>query len=334
MQPDTFPDPDVLEAGLRTVFHRYHHALHEDGAGEGLRPALVGVCRRPNGFSSTFASEIVQCRFEDGSEAGVLCKYSSSNGQSAEQPAHRGVAYEARVYGSMLERLDVRVPRFYGAYEEQPAGRTWLILEYLADTTRLDLEPSEQAIRRTAAGIGRCHASCSSATLAAASAHMQRFDEHFYDSWRRRLSSVPDHFKDVFPWLSDLYAQSEALLAPLVSTAPVVVHAELFPSNVLIRDDDAYLVDWESAAIGAGEIDLALLTSGQWATDVIRDCELHYQAARWTNGPPPDHQATLAAARFYVAFKLLHGWLRFPPERATRDTWILSTLHSALDRLP
>jgi hypothetical protein len=56
-----------------------------------------------------------------------------------------------------------------------------------------------------------------------------------------------------------------------------------------------YPVDWESAAVAAGEIDLAALTEG-WPPGFVEQCELEYQRARWPEGPPTGFERRLAAA--------------------------------------
>jgi aminoglycoside phosphotransferase (APT) family kinase protein len=47
-----------------------------------------------------------------------------------------------------------------------------------------------------------------------------------------------------------------------------LIHGEFYPSNVLVKRDGDRIrvcpVDWETAAIGPGLLDLAALTSGRW----------------------------------------------------------------------
>jgi thiamine kinase-like enzyme len=79
--------------------------------------------------------------------------------------------------------------------------------------------------------------------------------------------------------------------------------------NILYRRGTVYPVDWESAAIGAGEIDLATLTEG-WPEKVVEQCEMRYQQVRWPEGPHADFRQTLNAARLYLPFR----WLGDRPE--------------------
>jgi len=60
-------------------------------------------------------------------------------------------------------------------------------------------------------------------------------------------------------------------------------------------------VDWETAAIGPGEIDLAVFTF-DWDLDELPDLERMYVEARWGGSPPAEFAETLIAARLYVSF--------------------------------
>ena len=58
-------------------------------------------------------------------------------------------------------------------------------------------------------------------------------------------------------------------------------------------------VDWESAALAAGEIDLASLTWG-WDDDLAELCRKQYCLARWPDGTPDDFTLRLTAARVFL----------------------------------
>jgi thiamine kinase-like enzyme len=71
-----------------------------------------------------------------------------------------------------------------------------------------------------------------------------------------------------------------------------------------MRDKMIFPVDWESAAIAAGEIDLASMTEG-WPSDIVTRCREAYQRARWGNGVPEGSQIRLKAAEMYLQFRWL-----------------------------
>src|SRR5262249_32669584 len=76
------------------------------------------------------------------------------------------------------------------------------------------------------------------------------------------------------------------------------------------RGRAVYPIDWESAAVAAGEIDLASLTEG-WPAWYAVQYERVYREARWPSGAPADFERRLAAARVYLAFR----WLANKPDR-------------------
>ena len=116
----------------------------------------------------------------------------------------------------------------------------------------------------------------------------------------------------------------------LKSAPPVLIHGEYYSSNILYRNEIVYPVDWESAAMAAGEIDLAALTE-RWPPEIVRQCELEYQRARWPEGSPADFERTLAVAKLYLHFR----WLGDRPESTVAEyqLWRFEDLHSVSERL-
>ena len=62
--------------------------------------------------------------------------------------------------------------------------------------------------------------------------------------------------------------------------------------------------DWESAALAAGELDLAGLTRG-WDDELTAHCERQYCLARWPNGTPDDFPLRLTAAQVFLHLRWL-----------------------------
>ena len=88
-----------------------------------------------------------------------------------------------------------------------------------------------------------------------------------------------------------------------------MIHGEFTPHNILIRGEQVFPVDWESAAIGLPEIDLVCLTD-KWPAEVARRCERAYAATRFGPQIPSDWEIRLARARLYSDFR----WLGDRPE--------------------
>jgi hypothetical protein len=76
------------------------------------------------------------------------------------------------------------------------------------------------------------------------------------------------------------------------------------------------MVDWESAAIAPGEIDLAALTEGRhWPSEIVQECRRAYVSSRWPEGSPCSFQRTLDMAQMYLHFR----WLGERPDLAVSE---------------
>jgi thiamine kinase-like enzyme len=132
--------------------------------------------------------------------------------------------------------------------------------------------------------------------------------------------------------LRDLREAGDDWFDPLLAARPSVIHGEFYAKTVLLRGESLFLVDWESAAVGAGEIDLAALTEGNhWHERIVQQCERDYARARWPHGPPAGFGRTLDAARIYLHFR----WLGERPDWTVREKtlWRYDHLRAAAERL-
>ena len=311
-----FPDLDSLTAGLTSV-------LRADGTTAGR----VMVLHREPCLWGTFTKEIVTCRFEDGAERRLLCKYEA--GRNHNCYGHRGgVPYEAEVYQHVLPAVQMSAPTFVGIHTEPGPRETWLILEYIDRSRRAKTCAASMAA--AAQWIGRFHRFNEGRLSSPSLSFLTKYDAEYYLGWARRTLLLADELHRGFPWLPRLCQRFEEFVDCLLKPPVTVIHGEYTPGNVLIRDGLVYPVDWESAAVAAGEIDLACLTQ-RWPTEIVRECELEYQRARWPSGSPPDFKQRLEAARLYMQFR----WLGERPDWTTHEScqWRFYELLAAGERL-
>src|SRR4051812_48113795 len=261
------------------------------------------VDRRSTPDESTYPVEIVTCRFADGTTQELFCKYSA--GLSHDVFGHRGgVGYEASVYEHVLDGSPVRTVGFFGAH--RAADGTWLFLENLQGAERASQSVDPATMPAAAQWAGRFHA----AHEATSPAILRRYDADYYRGWLTRTQSFAVGVLDDLSWLDELAGHFERVIETLLER-PTIVHGEYYTKNLLAKGGVMYPVDWESAAAGAGEIDLAMLTEA-WPADVVEGCEAAYTEARWPGGAPSDLANRLRCARGYV----LLPWPRGPPSRA------------------
>jgi thiamine kinase-like enzyme len=235
--------------------------------------------------------------------------------------------YEAEVYRSVLEPLAASTPAFHGTYTEQNTGVTWLCIEYLDSSWRLSKAPVPDVLIGAARWLAEFHTALEHRLARAPLAFLNRYTEEYYVGWARRACEFagPSHTR--FPWFKALCEHFEKLADALLEAPQTVIHGEFYPKNVLIRNGTISPIDWESAAVALGEIDLASLTE-DWPAEIVREWEREYQASRWPEGSPDDFERRLEAARLYLHFRWLGG-----PNTHQSSLWRFEQLRSVGERL-
>jgi aminoglycoside phosphotransferase (APT) family kinase protein len=259
--------------------------------------------REHNTYASTCLSEIVTVRLVDTRLLQLFCKYGRSY-VDEHSGQRRGPAAEAEAY-RWLRAVEAPAARFFGA-RAGADGRTYLVLEHLSDAARLHHLPSaqEDALVRAAATLGAFHRQTERSSPECFAPTLNRYDERHFAVLGRTVRDQADDLLTA-PAVARMWRQREDFLSPLLESPPVLVHGELYTSNVLVSGNRTYLVDWETAGTGAGEVDLATLLLGRWRADARREAEAAYAAARWPLGPPRTHRRALRAARVYALLMLI-----------------------------
>jgi aminoglycoside phosphotransferase (APT) family kinase protein len=290
--PRPLPCLDALTAGLNTVL------VNGAVPGEKLRIRE----RVPAIWSSTYPSEIVTCRAGQ-RELRLYCKYMA--GLRYQSYGHRGgLQYETEVYRRILQSSLLPTARYYGAYLEPETRDVWLILEYLDGSLRLPKAPQPRSLLEAARWIGRFHSTNEPRVSRPAASFLSRYDSEYYLGWACRTVEYAHGLQPVLPWLEPLCGRFQQCAEILLSGPQTIIHGEFYPHNILVSDGIIYPIDWESAAIAAGEIDLAMLTEG-WNPDDVRRCEAEYRQARWNGVTPRDFVRRLAVARLYQSLRWL-----------------------------
>lgn len=292
------PTTRVLEDGLRAIF-----------ANGSVGGRVAVLARSANVYSSTAPSEIVRCRLGDGRELTLLCKYSL--GPHGNSFGHRGGGpYEAMIYRHVLQPLEASAPVLHGVRVDPMTQSTWLVLEYVDGFSRGMSRDSMFLAAVWAAAFHR-----GAKELHRYPAELTVYDSCYYRGWADRTQEFAAAARYRRPWLPTVCARFAEQGPDLLGAQPTVIHGEYYPHNVLSRHHcEIHPVDWESAALAAGEIDLASLTEG-WPSAYARRCEALYQQVRWPGGAPHNFGRALAAARVYLALR----WLgESPAQTASR----------------
>lgn len=308
----------VDDATLATWIRAALRAQRVAGAEE-----VTLVARSANGYISTFPSETVVVRLADGATLSLFCKH----GGGVDHPAfgHRGgVAYEADVYRDVLERLPLTRARFYGAHIDPASNRATLFLEALDRVIRVGSTADVEMLARAARWAARCHAL---AERSPALSRLTRYDREYYQGWAARTARFAAALGGRYRWLGAAAGAYALLVDRLLAAPPTLVHGEFYSRNVLVRDGQIHPVDWESAAAGAGVIDLVSLVEG-WPDDVATHCHRAYCSERWPGGAPEGFDDELRAARAYLHFRWLGD--RVDWTTAPASEWRFAALESIL----
>ena len=273
--------------------------------------SVIVLERRALG-EGTFQSEIIKCRVRGGRAITLFCKHGKT--QENFGYGHRGgPTYEAAIYRHVLRSSRCTLPVFRGSH--RTGGGTWLVLGFLPDSLRIHVAPDcLESMTQAAAWIGSFQAEQESLLRKRVPPFLKRYDRNYYIGWARRTRRLSGPLHARFPWLVRLCKRYEAVAEEMAGLPQVVVHGEYYPKNILLHKGAIYPVDWESAAIGFGEIDLVCLTDF-WSRTIAKQCEIEYARRRWPRGVPPDYQRRLALARLYVHLR----WLGDLPD------WTLKT---------
>ncbi len=209
--------------------------------------------------------------------------------------------------------MGATAPIYYGEYKEPVSGETWLVIEYV-EGLRLN-KAAPESMAEAARWIGRLHAA-SEALVPEPALYVKTYTSDYYLGWARRTALYTRHLGPELSWVRTVCERASDSFSHLLSSPPVVVHGEYYPENILVRTGAILPVDWQSAAIGAGEIDLASLTEGRWDAEVVRECVEAYRDVRWPDGAPPNFEKTLTAARLYWPLR----WLGDKPEWTVEES--------------
>jgi aminoglycoside phosphotransferase (APT) family kinase protein len=293
----------------------------------GERRRITRFHRTASAYRTSFALEELSVGLEDGTNLQLIFKDVSrqalrENASRAKPLFLHDPLREIETYRAVLAPSGLSAPAWYGASVDPDLGQYWLFIEHVRGWTLFEVEAVIWP--HAARWLAAMHSSFSShAGLPglAREAHLLWYDADFYRIWpqralqivRGRDPSVTDGGHRVLEWIVGRYDQ---VVDRLVNLPRTFIHGEFFASNVLVQTiGDVHRVcpiDWEMAAIGPGLIDVAALTSGDWAPEQQRELAMAY----WNALPPSERQDLdeFLTALDYCHLHLAMQWLGWSPE--------------------
>lgn len=261
------------------------------------------IDRQVNIHMSTFNSEIVTCQFPGEKIVKLFCKHSDNKNVIVSYGHRRQVGYEGDVYRLLLQKTKMTSALFYGTYTDPVNESSWLFLEYIENSLKVSKCESNFLVK-AAQWIGKFHA-INEGTAVDHSSWLIKYDKDYYDAWTQRVSLFSKDLIMQYPWITSVCKQFEEYNDVLLTGPLTIIHGEYCPKNILVQDDVICPVDWESAAIAVGEIDLAMLLDGSWSSEIKQQCEKEYKQARYSQLSNALFERILVIAKIYVQMRWL-----------------------------
>ena len=304
------PKTDALERGLASALQC------EDLCAR----SLALLAREPTPYATTFPCEIVTCRIGLGKPRRLFCKYTA--GVDYTGHGHRGgVGHEIATYRHILAQSNKFHPKFYGGYADSETGQYWLFLEYLDGGLRVGKLNDPVAMGKTARWIARFHVTSQRLLGNEHVRFLKRYDKEYYLGWVSRTVDFAGTSYRKSRWLRGFCERAEEFLSPLLHSVPAIIHGEYYQHNILYHQGRVCPIDWESAAVGEGLIDLACLTDG-WERKIAEVCTTTYVRTRWPEGAPAGFEKVLKAARLYMTVRWLGDDPDFTRSTGARGHWM------------
>ncbi|GAC1388671.1 MAG: hypothetical protein NVSMB45_18530 [Ginsengibacter sp.] len=258
-----FPDSNVLSNCLSTILQT------------GSKCEILS--RESFIQTSTSPVELIICKTGVNIVKTLFCKYDGRQGD--DNYDHRiGLEYEAKIYADVLSNMHISKINYYG-FGYLDNNESLLVLEYMEDVSRIDSSEDDDVLPKAAEWIGKFHHLGDGLVPD----FIKIYDKEHYTSWVVRFKELTSNCKKDYPIIERIIKFFLNNLSSLLTDSQTIIHGEYYPKNILIKDGVIYPVDWESAAVGAGEIDLVCLTEG-WENDDVEKAKEIYKTARWPAG--------------------------------------------------
>lgn len=244
-------------------------ALLEEGLSSYFRTPvrITRLVRQPHSERSTWPLHALSVTCESGQELSVIFKQLQaetrlSGNTQFELP--KGNRREVLIYRRLLAGGRFGAPALYASVYDEALGRYWLFLEDVGERTlnNGDVDAWLAAVR----WLGEMHG-----TFLGREQELRALDcldEHDANYYRSIAAAARYNLRvassrQMQTRFENLMTDFEGLVAYLVSQPRTLVHGDILVNNIVVqRGARIRPIDWESAAIGLGAFDLALLLDG------------------------------------------------------------------------
>jgi aminoglycoside phosphotransferase len=308
--------------------------------------ALVDLQRRRCAYSSSFSIEELTAHLSDGEARPLIFKNMGHEQLSAQGRAMRPEAShrpdrECFVYRQILPDAGLSTATCDAAAVDVDRGRYWLLLERVPGDQLSwvgDFAAWLAVARWLAKAHDRLHDLYRRRQVAP---ELARYDGSSFHAWVDRaepMCELKSRSADAARprALRRLFDQCRVAADETACLPRTIIHGEFYPSNVIVdtRADRHRIcpVDWETAGVGCGLLDVAALVAGKWS-ELQKDLLVQEYLAALCHDPVlgnlSDPLTALRRCRLLLAMKWI-GWSpHWQPPSEHRYDWLGEALHLA-----
>jgi len=304
--------------------------------------SVVLLSRRPWEYATSALLELVVAATAEGDQYRFVLKHlgpgqASAQAQRAKPSFVVNPSREIEVYRRILSPAGVGAS-LVGSRIDPASECYWLLVEFVPGL-RLFEAGDRDAWTATARWLGALHTRLATIdTARLRGVPLIECDRSWYRVWIERAlrffavegPSGSLHGSKAIRWLADRY---DRVIDRLLTLPRSLVHGEFYPSNVIVTGTAPALVpcpiDWETASVGPGILDLAALTAGNWSELDRAEMTAAYLEGSGARTTLADLSETMRYAQIHLAVQWL-GWFgrrRAPPLQA-RD-WLSDAVEQA-----
>jgi len=304
------------------------------------------IDRRLSDYRSSFSLEALDVQLDDGSSLAVMFKNLSPHALSDEARLARPNAdydplREIQVYRDVLSQYQLGTPIYLAAITDSKRELYWLFLEKVPGIELYqvgDLALWQQA----AQWLARFHSLGPNLRLLASEACLLDWNRsHYWKGLERARAYLHQRHAEDSAALSDMETIAnvyEGVVGQLTAFPQTFIHGEFYASNVLVHESTTGVrvcpVDWETAGIGPGPLDLAALVAGSWTDEQRAKLATAYWESLPKSSPVVQSfhllERALMCARIALAVQLLGRSQEWNAPQEHQHDWLQEAKHLAV----
>lgn len=303
---------------------------------------LTRIISREPVHRGTSLKEHVTVARADGSIEDFLVKYAFEGYRKEDH--RRGLDWEVLIYRELLAGMTLNIPVLHGTALES-GGRLLAAFQWIPGAVPISWKPG--GLTAAAEWLGRFHGEFQPGRASLAS--LPHLATPPIRKWIDAALAEPDLGIECRRVLEKCAGRIRDALDEALVESPALIHGEFYAENILFRENEAWVVDWESATLGFPEIDVSSLLEN-WSEAERAAALQTYARFRWgsEHSLPSAFTRRLSLAGIYWTLRWLAQRIRWlhnsegeshdetVPSKETRLQWqrvIEDTLTSQVSRL-